>query len=138
MYFRLGLIFSVLSIFLFSGVLAQTQTIKLTGKVINSKNEALPGATIIIGGSGKQVLADIEGKFYVVLEAGTKYTLTISNVGYQTKEVTEVDVTANQENYLEIVLPDKSNLEAVITTADFSCNATPQQDRLGVVFLCLL
>lgn len=42
-----------------------------------------------------------------------KYTLTVSNTGYETKSVSEVDVTANQENYLEIILQDKSNLEGV-------------------------
>ena len=51
---------------------AQTQTIKLTGKVMNAKNEALLGATIVIEGAGKQILADIEGKFYVSLDAGKK------------------------------------------------------------------
>ena len=113
MYFRLRIVFSLLlSIGFFA--IAEAQTIKLSGKVINTRNEALPGATIVIDGAGKQVLADIEGKFYITLEAGKKYTLTVSNTGYQTKSISEVDVTANQENYLEIVLEDKSNLEGVV------------------------
>ncbi len=114
MYFRLRILMSVLLIGAFIAVQAQAQNIKLTGKVMNAKNEALPGATVVIQGAGKQVLADIEGKFYVTLEAGKKYTLTISNTGYETKSISEVDVTANQENYLEIVLQDKSALEGVV------------------------
>ncbi len=113
MYFRLRFVFTLLlSIGLFA--ITQAQTIKLSGKVINTRNEALQGATIVIDGAGKQVLADIEGKFYITLEAGKKYTLTVSNTGYQTKSISDVDVTANQENYLEIVLEDKSNLEGVV------------------------
>ena len=114
MYSRLRLLLSVLFIVSIFSLKAQTQTIKLTGKVMNAKNEPLPGATIVFEGLGKQVFADIEGKFYVSLEAGKKYTLTISNTGYQTKSIAEVDVTANQENYLEIVLMDNANLEGVI------------------------
>ena len=112
MYFRLRSLLSVL--FLISVFSLQAQSIKFTGKVMNAKNEALPGATIVVGGAGKQILADIEGKFYVNLEAGKKYTLTVSNVGYETKEITDVDVTANQENHLEIVLQEKSALEGVV------------------------
>ena len=93
---------------------AQAQTIKMSGKVMNSKNEPLPGANIVVNGAGKQTQADVEGKFYLSLEAGKKYTITVSNTGYETKEITDVDVTANQENYLEIVLQDKSTLEGVI------------------------
>ncbi len=114
MYFRLRILMSVFLISTLVTLQAQAQTIKLSGKVMNTKNEALPGATIVIDGAGKQVLADIEGKFYLNLDAGKKYTLTISNVGYETKSVSEVDVTANQENYLEIVLQDKANLEGVV------------------------
>ncbi|HWR34231.1 MAG TPA: TonB-dependent receptor [Chitinophagaceae bacterium] len=113
MYFRLRFLMSVLFVSAAFFVQAQAQTIKLTGKVLNGKNEPLPGATIVIEGAGKQVFADIEGKFYLNLEAGKKYTLTISNAGYETKSVSEVDVTANQENYMEIVLQDKSTLEGV-------------------------
>lgn len=113
MYFRLRIVITLLlSVGIFA--IVQAQTIKLSGKVINARNEALPGATIIIDGAGKQVLADIEGKFYISLEAGKKYTLTVSNTGYQTKSISDVDVTINQENYLEIVLEDKSNLEGVV------------------------
>lgn len=111
MYFRLRLLLSVLLLTAF--VSLHAQSIKLTGKVVNTKNEPLQGATIVISGAGKQVQADVEGKFYVTLEAGKKYTITVSNTGYQTKEITDVDVTANQDNYLEIVLEDKSSLEGV-------------------------
>ncbi len=112
MYSRMCLIFSVIFISLFS--VAQGQTIKLTGKVLNTKNEALPGATIFIVGAKIQTQADVEGKFYIQLETGKKYTLTISNVGYQSKNVSDVEVGVNLENYIEIVLADQSSLEGVV------------------------
>ncbi len=91
------------------------QSIRLSGKVANQKNEPLSGATIIVKNEGKQVAADVEGRFYINLAAGKKYTLVVSFAGYETKEITEVDVTANQENNLEIILVEntRSSLEAV-------------------------
>ena len=113
MYFRLRFLISAVFVLTVVCGQAQGQTIKLTGKVMNAKNEPLPGANITVNGDSKLIQADVEGKFYVTLEAGKKYTLTVSNTGYETKSVSEVDVTANQENYLEIILQDKSNLEGV-------------------------
>ena len=69
MYSRLRLFLIVVFASAFSSVYAQS--IKLTGKIINQKNEPLPGATIL-DGTGRQVVADIEGKFYLTLEAGKK------------------------------------------------------------------
>ena len=112
MYSRLRLLLSVLFLVSIFSLQAQNQTIKLTGKVMNGKNEPLPGANIVLTG-GLKIEADIEGKFYLNLEAGKKYSITISNVGYVTKEITNVDVTANQENYLEIILQDNKSLEGV-------------------------
>jgi len=113
MYSRLRLLISVLIITAGFFVQAQAQTIRFNGKVMNAKNEPLPGANIVLNGTTKKAQADIEGKFYLDLEAGKKYSITVSNTGYETKEITEVDVTANQENYLEIILQDKASLEGV-------------------------
>lgn len=109
-------LFFLLSFFSLLSVVSYAQGIRLTGKVMNAKNEPLPGATILIDGTSRQVVADVEGKFYLTLEPGKKYTLKISSAGYETKMVSEVDVTLNQENYMEIVMAEsaKSNLEGVV------------------------
>lgn len=115
MYPRLRLIFSLLFLTLGSSLLAQS--LRLNGKVMNSKNEPLAGATISIDGAGKQIQSDVEGMFYINLDAGKKYVLRVSFAGYEPKEISDVDVTANQENYLEIVLQDKASLEGVTLKA---------------------
>jgi hypothetical protein len=94
-------------------VTVNAQTVKLSGKVINTRNESLPGATIRVDGEAKQVIADVEGKFYITLVAGKKYTLTVSNTGYETKSVSDVEVAFNGENYIEVVLQDKSDLQGI-------------------------
>ncbi len=114
MIFRLRILLIILLLSSVFSVQAQTQAIKLAGKVMNAKNEPLQGATILVNGTTTKTLADIEGKFYLTIETGKKYALTISNTGYQTKELVGIEGMLNQENYLEIVLLDQSAMETVV------------------------
>jgi len=116
---RLRLTFTLL--FLVSlFVVAQAQNARLSGKVMNERNEPLAGANIIItNGASKQAISDVEGKFYFDFSVGTKHTLVVSRVGYETKEISEVEALLNQDNYLEIVLKEssKTKLEGVTVVA---------------------
>ncbi len=115
---RLRLTFTLLFLSVFT--IAQAQKARLSGKVMNERNEPLAGANIIItNGASKQAISDVEGKFYFDFEVGTKHTLVVSRVGYETKEISEVEALLNQENYLEIVLKEssKTKLEGVTVVA---------------------
>ncbi len=60
---RLRLTFTLLFLSLF--MVAQAQKARLSGKVMNERNEPLAGANIIItNGTSKQAISDVEGKFY--------------------------------------------------------------------------
>lgn len=48
--------------------------------------------------------ADAEGRFSMTLDAAKQYVLSVSAVGYKTKEVEEVEVKLNDENVITIVL----------------------------------
>ena len=83
------------------------QTIRLNGRVLNQKNEPIGGASISVSEISRSFAADIEGRFVVALEAGKKYTITVTAVGYQTKAVDEVEVKANTaeaDNTISILL----------------------------------
>ncbi len=118
MNFRLRLILSLFCIGLFSQAIAQN--IRITGKVLNEKNEALAGVSIkIIGGGGTST--DIEGRFSLSLVPGTKYELEFSAIGYETKNITEVEVTAGQINELNVTLQVKAKTgDAVVVTTKIS------------------
>ena len=103
----------LLAFFLVIGLAASSQ-IKLSGKVINSKNEPLPGATISIIGISRSLAADVEGRFTISLEAGKKYTINVSSVGYNTKTLEEVEPKAGEDNSITIVLENKSELSEVV------------------------
>ncbi len=105
MYFRLRLMLT----FVFAGffAIAQAQTTRLTGKITNNKNEALAGVTIKITGAVGGTTTDLEGRFTLVLSSGKKYILEFTAVGYESKVVTEIEVSAGQVNELNITLDVK-------------------------------
>ncbi|MFI5132127.1 MAG: carboxypeptidase-like regulatory domain-containing protein, partial [Chitinophagales bacterium] len=118
MYLRLGMVFSVMFLGLFSFVNAQ---IKLTGKVTNSKNEPLSGVSVKITGAAGGTTTDIEGRFSLNLSTGKKYVLEFSAIGYQAKPISEVEVIDGQVNELNIVLETETkNLEGVVVKAQAS------------------
>jgi len=96
--------------------LTQAQSAKLTGKVLNEKNEPLAGVSVKIVGSQGGVATDIEGRFSLNLSVGKKYELEISAIGYETKTITDVDVVSGQPNELDIVLKieAKQNQEVIV------------------------
>ncbi|NCW87663.1 MAG: TonB-dependent receptor [Chitinophagaceae bacterium] len=94
------------------------QTLRLGGKVTNNKNEALSGVTIKIGGSTAGTMSDLDGRFSLSLVTGKKYSLEFSAVGYTTKTISDVEVSAGVENELNVILEVKAKTEeAVVVTA---------------------
>lgn len=95
-------------------VIASAQSFRLNGKVINQKNEPVPGATISVPGLERAVAADIEGRFSILLESGKKYSVSVSSVGYSTKMFDQIEVSAHSDNTLTVVLETKSTLAEVV------------------------
>ena len=82
-----GMILCLLTITSFS----QVKTLKLAGKVTDaSTNTPLVGASVIVEGTNIGTRTDVEGNFFLSLEADKKYTITVSNVGYQPKQLSDV------------------------------------------------
>lgn len=105
MYLKTKLVLSVLCVSLITA--SQAQTVKLTGKVFNEKNESLAGVSVqIIGGGG--TTTNIDGSFSLNLDPGKKYEIEFSAVGYATRQITDAEVFADQVNELNIVLEVKS------------------------------
>jgi hypothetical protein len=58
--------------------------------------------------------ADVDGRFYITLEAGKSYIINVSSVGYNTKTVEDVNVKSGEENSITIVLENKSTLSEIV------------------------
>jgi len=101
--------------------LAQAQTVKLTGKVVNDKNEGLSGVSVKITGSSGGTSTDIDGRFSLNLLVGKKYELEFSAVGYGSKIIDEVEVINGKPNELNITLELKATTgQAVVVTGNRS------------------
>ena len=96
------------------------QSVKLSGKVGNEKNESLPGVSIKVA-NGPGTTSDVNGNFTLSLTSGQKYELTLSAVGYASKTVSDVEVVAGQANELNITLAVAAkDLSAVTVRAQAS------------------
>ncbi|MDU1905934.1 MAG: von Willebrand factor type A domain-containing protein [Dysgonomonas sp.] len=89
---------------------AQSNLIKVTGKVIDTEyNEAIIGASVLIKGTNNGTITDINGEY--TIQAPKNSTLVFSYIGYITKEI---KATTNSINVsLE---PDNQALEEVVVT----------------------
>lgn len=101
MYLRLRLVFFVL--FLIGSSFAFAQ-VKLTGKILNNKNEPVAGVSVKIIGAQGGATSDIEGRYSLTLVPGKKYELEFSATGYSTKRINDVEVGTGLDNELNIVL----------------------------------
>ena len=96
---------------------SSAQTLRLTGKVVNDKNEALTGVSIKVVGAGGTT-TDVEGRFSLSLSAGKKHELEFSAVGYASKKINDIEVGEKLDNELNIVLEVASqNMETVVVRA---------------------
>ena len=101
---------TVLLFFITSAISAQA--LRLSGKVLSSKNDILGGASIKLEGPTKiNFAASVDGTFSVKVLPG-KYIITISRVGYGVKVIDDLEVKPDQENVIEIILEEQKSASA--------------------------
>lgn len=101
--------------FTFSTITAFSQTGKVEGKITDSKTgKPITGVSITVTGNNKGVATDLDGRFVITLDASKPHTIRVSSVGYQTKDVENIEVTPNAIINLDVVLEAASKTEAEI------------------------
>lgn len=96
-----------------------SQNSGVTGTIFDEEvSDVLPFANVLIKGTNIGTTTDFDGKYVLNVEPGT-YTLVFSFVGYQTKEITEVVVSANDYAIVDVSLASAANAleEVVVTTS---------------------
>lgn len=95
----------------------------ITGTVIDGDfNEPLPFANILVKETGEGVTSDFDGKYSIELPKGS-HTLVFSFVGYETKEITNINVSDADYTVTDIVLNSVAQgLEEVVVTVDAKRN----------------
>ena len=106
---------SFLVLFLLAFSAASAQGIKLVGRIVNTKNEVIIGASIKVEELKRTILSDVEGQFSILLQPEKKYSFMVSSMGYSSKLISEIDVSNSQDNTLTIVLePQFKTNEAIV------------------------
>ena len=101
-------------IVLFTTVTVNAQNFILSGKVVNSNQEPLVGATIAVKELKKGTSSDFEGNFQLKLSKGI-HTLQVSYVGFKTL-VQEINVTNNQQTTF-LLTSGENVLDEVLVSA---------------------
>jgi TonB-linked SusC/RagA family outer membrane protein len=106
----------LLLLFLAQTAFAQTKTI--TGQVLDEMDMGIPGANILIKGTTKGTVTDLDGNFSIDLSPQER-TLVVSFIGYETKEVT----LTNESNIVIKLSGDIQLNEVIVTAAGIERNA---------------
>ncbi|HEX5651695.1 MAG TPA: carboxypeptidase regulatory-like domain-containing protein [Chitinophagaceae bacterium] len=78
--------------------------VKLSGKIVSTKNEPVAGASIRILGATGGTTTDVEGRYSLSLLPGKKYELEFSAIGYAPKLINDIEVGPGLDNELNVVL----------------------------------
>ena len=120
----------VCSFFLLTNAFSQTASI--TGKIINSKSkEIVDGAKVIVIGSGKGAISDMEGNFSIKGLAAGKYSLEIRSVAYNTLILQDVKLKEGEEFKITIPLDEiVLDLGPITVTAKVNKESTTELIRM--------
>lgn len=99
---------------LFATLTANAQSFILSGKVVDSKQKGLEGATVVVKSIKKGTITDFEGGFKLKLAKGT-HSIEVSYVGFKTL-IQNVTLTSN-ENFIFQLNSDTDLLDEVLVSA---------------------
>ena len=110
--FKQKLLFLFLITLISQFVFAQ-QTV--TGIVKDANDVAILGATVLIKGTNLKAVTDVNGEFTIQGTTTLPFTLSVSSVGFRTKEVQVQQASGNKFNI--VLLADDFQLSEVAVTA---------------------
>src|SRR5215470_15855507 len=110
--------FTVVTVLLVASASCQiNQQGSLAGKILdNATKQAVPGASVVfLNRSGIGIITDTLGKFQINNIPTGVYILKISAIGYEEAQVTDVNVTQNKINYLEVEIEEAVQKLSAVT-----------------------
>ncbi|WP_340066368.1 TonB-dependent receptor [Ascidiimonas aurantiaca] len=95
------------------GFFSYAQT-TITGKVIDTNNQPVPGANVVITGLTVGAVTDFDGNFTLRTSEIPPFTLTVSSIGY-TKAT--VSITTNNQNVIVTLSEEETMLDEIVVSA---------------------
>lgn len=110
------------------------ETGTITGKVVDEKGEALPGATITIKGLNQSVMSAVDGSFSIKAPVGT-YDITITYVSYATVTLSKITIKAGENSPLNVTLKGETGTLNEVIVVGYGtqkrANATGAVDQVS-------
>jgi outer membrane receptor protein involved in Fe transport len=101
-----------------AAVMAST-TGKLSGRIVDTKGEPLPGTNVLIVGTTLGGVSDVDGYYSIINVPPGTYDVQYRFVGYRPVTVRQVQVSVNNTTKRDVTLVEESiTAEAVIVTAE--------------------
>ena len=88
--------------FLFIAMVANAQKINVTGRILDSQQNPLPGAGVVIYGTNSGTTADLDGNYKINVPADA--VLEFSYLGYESQTV-----KVNSRAIINVVLEEEAN-----------------------------
>lgn len=98
---------------------AVPNAVKITGRIVDEKGEALPGVSIVIKGSSIGVASDPEGKFSLEITDPDNTVLVCSFIGMKDYEF---KINKNKTDYKIVMQDAQTTLDDVVVTGFFTKN----------------
>jgi len=103
---------------------AQITNSSLGGKISDEKGEAVIGAVVVAlhepSGTQYYSTSNAEGRYYISgMRSGGPYTVTVSNMGYQTVKCTEININLAESFIFDATMKDQTQelAEAVVVSS---------------------
>lgn len=134
---RMRSFFAVIMLVIAATINAQVTTSSMTGKVVDSSNEAIIGATIQVmhepSGSRYGAITNVDGRYSIQgMRAGGPYKVEVSYVGYQTAVFKNINLQLGENYVLDATLKESTELlDEVVVVA--SANSNMKSNRSGAM-----
>ena len=127
------ILFSFISFILFLNYsIISANSGKIIGKITDSSSgEPLPGASVLLQGTSRGTLTDLEGNFQLLQVPAGQQVINVSYIGYKKKEIA-VNVKSDQTLTLDIKLQyDAINMAEVKVTAQLQGQSAAINQQLS-------
>lgn len=127
--------FVVVVLSLFITLTGFSQKSKVSGKVTNSRNEGLAGVTIKISGDiNGTTKTDIDGRFSIAVEAGKKFSIVLSYIGYKEKSVNDLSVAkSGAEEFVNVLLEESGKALEAVTVKSTARSGSAKGETIGAL-----
>ncbi|MXV52100.1 SusC/RagA family TonB-linked outer membrane protein [Pedobacter sp. HMF7647] len=120
--------YGILLLFICFAGFAQAQNTTLTGKILDEKQQPLPGASVLIKNTTRSTSTDVDGNFRINGFPTGKQTVVITFIGYQT---IEREIDASQTSSLNVEM--KPSAQILDEIAVIGYGIVKKSDATGAV-----